>query len=63
MSLAAATKPAFDEFLSRHPMAVPDGFRIVGGFVQSRWMLDGEEIARESTDSGGTIFEIAESRP
>lgn len=55
-----ATKEEFDATLAANPLAVPDGFRIVGGLTQSRWMLGGKEIARDSWDSQGHLYDIAE---
>jgi hypothetical protein len=46
-----ATKEEFDSVLAENPLAIPDGFRVVGGYTQSRWLLNGEEIARDSGDS------------
>ena len=56
-----ATKNEFDQMLTAHPLAVPDGFRIVGSLTQSRWMENGVEIARDSWDSHGHLYDIKES--
>lgn len=50
----------FFEFLNKHPMAAPDGFGLVGSLMQSRWIENGKEIARDSWDSQGHIYEITE---
>lgn len=52
------TKEEFDRFLRDHPLATPDGFKINGGFVQTKWIQSGKEIARDSADSQGHIYEI-----
>lgn len=55
-----ATKAEFDAAIAAHPLAVPDGFRLVGDLMQSRWLEDGKEIARDSWDSGGHLYDITE---
>jgi hypothetical protein len=56
-----ATKEEFDAILAAHPLAVPDGFRIVGGLTQSRWIENGKEIARDSWDSQGHLYNVTEN--
>jgi hypothetical protein len=56
----AVTKKEFEAFLAQRPLAVPDGFRVVGGYTQSRYIENDTEVARTSTDSRGTVYEIAD---
>lgn len=51
-------KEAFDALLADHPLALPDGFRVGSSLAQTRWIENGEEIARDSWDARGHIYEV-----
>lgn len=51
------TKEEFEQFLKEHTSAIPDGFRVVGSYVQTRYYENGIEVARMSSDSFGEIYE------
>lgn len=38
--------------------AWPDGFKIVGSSIQTKFFVNGIEIARRTTDGFGTQYEI-----
>ncbi|HET7365992.1 MAG TPA: hypothetical protein VFJ70_20645 [Burkholderiales bacterium] len=54
-------KERFNAFLNARVRAYPDGFRRVGSSaVQTRWLVDGREVARrtDDQDSGQSFYEI-----
>ena len=51
-------KEEFLAFISRHPLAIPDGFKLVGAYQQTKWIENGLEVARQSLDGFGTIYEV-----
>lgn len=59
MTLKTVTENEFQEFLDAHPLAVPDGFKLVGAMTQSKWLESGIEVARRSDDSFGIVYEVA----
>jgi hypothetical protein len=52
------TKDEFEARLKQLKNAIPDGFSLVGSMIQTKWLLDGKEVARKSVDGFGTIYEI-----
>jgi len=50
-------KHEFDEHVAALD-AVPEGFGTNGGYAQTRFYSRGQEVARVSQDSMGTIYEI-----
>jgi len=55
--MKAVTKEELTEAVERLN-ALPDGFEIVGSFIQTKYLVDGKEVARVSTDGFSTIYEI-----
>ena len=61
--MTTVCKDEFLAFLKRHPLAIPDGFKAVGSYIQTKWMEGEVEVARESKDGFGTIFEVRYEHP
>lgn len=57
-NLVGASKEEFDQFITRCPLATPDGFKIVGSSVQTKYFVGPVEVARRSEDGFGVIYEI-----
>ena len=38
--------------------AIPDGFKLNGTFMQTKWFVGDKEVGRQSEDGFGIIFEI-----
>jgi hypothetical protein len=59
--MITVSESEFKAFIVEHN-AIADGFKLNGGYVQSRWYVNGREVARRSQDSRGVIYEIAEAQ-
>jgi hypothetical protein len=57
--LYVSTRAEYDSFLLAHPLAIPDGFKVVGSQTQTKWLEGGQEVARISNDGFGVTYEIA----
>jgi hypothetical protein len=61
--MTTVSEKEFSEFLNRRPLAIADGFKVLGSYLQTRWFENGEEVARRSQDSFGSIHEVEEVKP
>ena len=59
-SMQSVSEQQFKAFIVEHN-AIADGFRPNGGYVQTRWYVNGREVARRSQDSRGVRYEIADT--
>lgn len=49
----------FERFIKKKN-AIPDGFKLNGSFIQTRFFVGDKEVARHSRDYLGDVFEIME---
>ncbi len=56
--MLSVSEEEFEAFLKKHPLAIPDGFRIVGGMTQTSYIENGVEVARFSRDGFGPTWEV-----
>lgn len=57
--MVQVSKAELDAHVRRHS-AVPDGFKVNGSLIQSKFYAKGVEVGRVSTDETGPIYEITE---
>ncbi len=57
--MKAVTEQEFDATMGKLN-AIPDGFKINGSSMQTKWFVGEKEVGRRTQDSFGTIFEVSE---
>ena len=58
MTTKYVSENEFDEFLKDNPLAIPNGFKLVGSMEQTKWAVNGEVVAVQSRDGFGFLYEI-----
>jgi hypothetical protein len=59
-NVKTVSEEEFKKFTRDNPLMVPNGFKPVGGYIQTSYEIKGVEVGRISRDSFGTIYEVSD---
>lgn len=57
-ALNGCSEEEFKSFLKKNPLAIPDGFKMLGSALQTKYILNEKVIAIKTTDGFGSQYEI-----